>query len=571
MVTHYEDLTFRARQALHYLDHNPDEREGWMPYFGGCIVGGPPSYGHSEWDACDVGWRMVEAYLAVRQVLGERQPGEAERRLRRFVMGTLRPDGLSYRPERPWSRPHAWMWDHGRALIALATWMRLEPDDEVAATARAMVQGLSRIARWEGDGQRAFFPAENWTGAEWGDTVYGHPPTGLAIEGMVDLARLLGDGRLLAAAAPFVGWVRQAEPPFFAPDGSVVRKGGGPLPYVFTHLHARISIVNGLLKYALATDDPALFAWARAAYQHIRDTLCSSFGFVPESLESGPDLGPKGRCECCAVSDMMQTAAILADHGAAAERDTVLRYGVNQVFAHQILDFAGLRHLMEPTPDRPAQPGVSYRGVPDRFLGCFTGCTHVNDLVVDVRRPFDGPARLVDASGCCSQSGAKALWVLWQQAARRTATTVAIDLWVTLENEDARVVCDEPAGGRLRVTLRRPCADLTIRLPAYLEPSQVVADPVPQRHATAAAPGSRAPGRPTRSGSAGWEGPWPEAVVHFGPQRPGNTVTLTYPMPERQRQEHICGVLYQVHWRGERVVRLEPDGEHCSHYGWRRG
>jgi hypothetical protein len=566
MTADFEDVTYRARQALHYLDHNPDEREGWMPYFGGCIVGGPPSYGHSEWDACDVGWRMVEAYLGTRRVLGEREPGHAEQRLRTFVLGTLRADGLSYRPERAWSRPHAWMWDHGRALLALSTWMRLEPSDEVAEAARRMVQGLTRIARREADGQRAFFPAENWTGSNWGDTVYGHPPTGLAIEGMVDLAALLDDEDMLAAAAPFVQWVRQAQPPFFAEDGSVVRKGGGPLAYVFTHLHARISIANGLLKYALATRDQGLFEWARSVYVQVRDGLSSSFGFVPESLESGPDLGAKGRCECCAVCDMMQTAAILAEHGYATERETLVRYGVNQLFGHQILDFAPLRHLMLPPLEQPDQPGISYRDLPDRFLGCFTGCTHVNDVVVDVTRPFDGPAQLVDASGCCSQSGAKGLYVLWSQAARRQGEAVIIDGWVTLDNADVRVRCGEPTTGSLQVTAKRACADLVICAPAYLNRDQVKVSPVrdprtpPLRHGQPLA--GNLGGDPTSTAA--------EHAWHCGPQQAGDTVTLTYPLPERQTEETICGVPYRVHWRGGRVMQVRPEGEHCSHYWWRQ-
>lgn len=539
-----EDLGYRARQALHYLDHNPDEREGWMPYFGGTIVGGPPCYGHSEWDACDVGWRMVEAYLAVRQVLGQAEPDEPERRLRDFVLGTLRGDGLSYRPDRSWSKPHAWMWDHGRALLTLATWIRLEPTDEVAGVARRMSDGLARIALRETDGDRWFFPAENWTSAGWGDTVYGHPPTGLAIEGMVDLAGLLGDDRILEVAGHFVRWVRAARPPFFEEDGTVVRKGGGPLDYVFTHLHARIGIVNGLLKYALATDDAALFDWATRVYLHVRDDLSSTFGWVPESLESGPDLGLKGRAETCAISDMMQAAAILAEHGRPEERATLCRYGVNQLFGHQILDFAPLRHLMLPAPDLPDEPGRSYRDVPERFLGCFTGCTHVNELVVDVTRPFDGPEKLVDASGCCSQSGAKALYVLWSQAVRCEQGTLRVECWVTMENGNLRIQCLEPSAGALRLQVKQACQDLVVRLPEYLAAAEVTSDRVFREE---------------------------DRVLHFGPATVGDRVTLTYPIPERTVAERVAGVEYAVRWKGGRVIEVLPTARHCRHYWWRRG
>ncbi len=542
-VSMYEDLNYRARQVLHYLDRNPDEREGWMPHFGGTIVGGAPAYHHSEWDACDVGWRMVEAYLLVRQILGQKEPEEPERRLRAFVLRTVRDDGLSYRLARPWSQPHAWMWDHGRALLALAAWLRFEPDDRVAALARRMVAGLAAIARREADGDRWFFPAENWTGTAWGDTVYGHPPTGAPIEGMVELAELLGDRGVLDAAGHFVRWVRAARPPLFAADGTVVRRGGGPLPYQFTHLHSRLSIANGLLEYAWATGDALLHEWAERAYAHVRDGLASSFGFVPESLESGPDLGPKARAENCAVVDMMQGAAILAAHGHPEERSTLFRYGLNQLFAHQILDFAPLRHLMASSPPAAAAAGSSSHGLPERFLGCFTGCTHVNELVVDASRPFAGPAQLVDASGCCSPSGAKGLWLLWKEAIRREAETVRVDAWVTLENPDVRVVCAEPARGELRLQMKRPCQELLLAVPEGVEEPAV----------------SGTPAAPEEGG-----------VLRCGPQRQGNEVRVEYRLAERTSRERVAGADYTIRWRGPRVVAVDPPAQHCRHYWWRQ-
>jgi hypothetical protein len=182
--------------------------------------------------------------------------------------------------------------------------------------------------------------------------------------------------------------------------------------------------------------------------------------------------------------------------------------------------------------------------VPDRFLGCFTGCTHVNELVVDVTRPFNGPAQLVDASGCCSQSGAKALYVLWSQAVRREQERVLVEWWVTMENGDLRIDCLEPTAGELRGRTKRPCQDLELRLPEHLTTAEVTTD------------------RAFREENR---------VLHFGPLAAGEQVTLTYPIPERTVTERIAGVEYTVRWKGDRAIEVLPAARHCGHFWWRRG
>jgi hypothetical protein len=539
-----ENINERVRWGLHYLDNNPDPDQDWMPYFGAIITGTPSYYAHSAWDACDVGWRMVEAYILARQVLGQPTPGEAEQRLRAFVLGTIRNDGLSYRPDRLWCQPDAWMWDHGRALIALATWLRLEPADETASIAHRMAEGLARIALRESD--YWCFPAESWTGTGWSSDIAAHPPTGLAIEGLTDLARLLADDCLLEMAGYFVRAVRTRQPYLFAEDGSLVRMGGGPYKFAFTHIHSRLAVLIGLLKYALATRDSELRAWCVRAYLFVKEKMSSSFGWVPESLESGTDegvtfLSTRRRDEVCSISDMMQLAAILAHNGWPEERSTIGRYGTNQVFAHQLVDFTPLRHLMVDSKDQTDTQEISYRDMPDRCLGAFTAGTYPNELTVDLRS-FGAPEHSVDAAGCCSPAGIKALHVLWREAVERNENRMHIHLWATLENDDLIMCCDEPTSGQMRIQIKRPCDDLVIHLPDYLLAHQI----------------SVSQGKMETDGNK-----------HLGATHAGEVISVAYPLPERRATEEIAGAKYQVHWKGGRVVEILPPAVGCAPYWWR--
>ena len=544
-----ENVASRVRWSLHYLDHNPDPTQGWMPFFGG-VVSGPVSYSsHSAWDACDMGWRAVEAYLLARQVLGQRPPGAAEEKLRAFVLSTLCEDGLSYRPERSWCEPEAWMWDHGRALIALSTWMRLEPSAEVAQIARRMAEGLARIAVREGDAW--VYPAENWTGSAWGDTVLAHPPTGLTIEGLVDLAELLDDARLLEMAGHFVCAVRTREPLLFDGDGALVPMGGGPYDFYFTHLHARLGILLGTCKYALAQRDDGLRDWCVRAYRHVRDELSTSSGWVPESLEAGTDpgvrsLSSKRRDEVCSISDMMQIAALLAGNGWTEELLTVGRYGTNRLFAHQLLDLEPLAHLMGderggavPSKEDPEQ--ISTEGMPERTLGGFVPGSYPNDLAVDVRSFGMGEFQ-VETGGCCSPAGIKALYVLWHEAVRREADRVHLTIWASVENDDLEVRCEEPSAGELHITVKRPCGDLVVHVPEYVDAADVRVSPEHDLRGD---------------------------CVHLGPMQGGERVTLTYPLSERVEEQQVAGAEYRYHWRGGRVLSVSPPGAGCAPYWWR--
>lgn len=548
-LTDLESIAERVRLGVHYLDRNPDEERDWMPFFGGLVSGPDPHYSHSPWDACDMGWRMVEAYILARQVLGQSEPGPAERRLRRFVLSTLRDDGLSYRPLTSWCANEAWMWDHGRALIALSTWLRLEPCDEIAGVARRMVRGLAAISVKEG----GFWvhPSENWQGTGWGDAVFAHPPTGLAIEGLVDLAGLLGDEEALEWAGHFARASLDRQPPLFADDGTLVPMGGGPHDFYFTHVHSRLGILTGLLKYALVERDDALRQWCTHAYGSARDQLSSSFGWVPESLERGSDpqvqhLSEFRRDEVCSICDMMGLASLLSVSGYPEERDTAWRYGVNQLFAHQLVSLEPFERLMRDPASGAATGSAadvpsSHRDMPERCKGGFTPGAYPADLVVNLQS-FGMSPETVEVGGCCSMAGIKALYLLWRQAVQVEDDSLSIHLGVTAETDDVAVHCGEPAVGETEILLKRGCGSLSVRVPEPVEVAAVVADHPLHRD---------------------------ERHLSLGEVGAGERVRLTYPLAERSSVESIDDVPYRVAWRGGRVMDIDPVGAGCSPYWWR--
>jgi hypothetical protein len=541
----FEDIAWRTSLGLHYLDNNPDPALAWMPYSGALITGLVSHYSHGPWDACDSGWRMVEAYILARQLLGQRTPGDAESKLRAFVLHTIRDDGLSYRPDKPWCKPDASMWDHGRAVIALATWLKHEPSEDIKKCAHDMAEGLARIAVHEDDYWH--FPTDSWTGTQWVDRdLQAFPPTGLAIEGLVDLADVLKDKRYLEIAGHFVQAVRKWKPPIFNDDGSMVKMGGGPYKFAFTHVHARLGILIGLLKYALATHDEPLRQWCVRAYLYVKEKMSSSHGWVPESMESGTDAGvsilsTRRRDEGCSISDMIQLASILAHNGMPKERLTILRYGTNQIFAHQLPEHTPIKHLVVRGKNMTDTPEKSYRDMPERALGSLTAGTYPNDLCVDLRS-FGAPQYSIDAAGCCSPAGIKALYVLWHEAVESVSGELHVHLWATLQNGYLEMHCDEPRTGKLTIVMKQPSEALLIHLPDY----------VSAQHLTA------------NRGVMGADG-----ILRVAKVKKGDVVSLSYSIDKRSTVETIAGKEYQIDWRGGRVVEIHPSAIGCDPYSWR--
>ncbi|MEM2144297.1 MAG: hypothetical protein QW279_02975 [Candidatus Jordarchaeaceae archaeon] len=541
----FENIMHRIRLGVHYLDNNSDPKLGGLPYSGG-IITGPAAYrSHGEWDAGDTGWRMIEAYILARQVLDQPNPGLEEQKLRAFVISNIKDDGLCYRPEMPWCRAEAWMWDHGRALIALATWLRLEPSGKIAKIAKNMVAGLEKIAIREGEFW--VYPAENWTGTKWGSTVYAHPPTGLTIEGLVDLSKLLHDERLLELAGHFVKSVMSRKPLIFSEDGSLIPKGGGPYDFWFTHVHSRLAILIGLIKYALSLNDKNLLDWCIRCYLFVKEKMSSSFGWVPESLESGTDpevkfLSTKRRDEVCCISDMMQIAAILANNGRPEERQTIGYYGMNHLLAHQNIDFTPYKKLMDHKTGLEDTLQISYKGMPEVALGSFTAGSYPNELAIDLRS-FGAQQYTIDVAGCCSSSGIKALYVLWREAVQYIRDILHIHLWVTMENHYVNMICEEPFNGRLCIKLKQNSREMVIHVPDYIDPEEVSVNHKCEIH---------------------------ERSLYLNKKQKGDIITLSYPIYEQTKTEFIGGNLYNVLWRGGRVIDVLPPAVGCKPYWWRQ-
>lgn len=519
------DLVLLARRAQNYVLRNPDRRLGHLPHFIGRILPGPPAYTHWPWDACDVGWRLVEAGEVIRRMTGDPIRAEEEC-LRRMVVSTLMPDGLSYRRLEPWTPHEAWMWDQGRALLALDTLMASGDDPQFVRIAGDMLRGLERIGIVQADGG-LYYPRENWLGDRWGGTILAHPPTGLQIEGAVLFAERTGQDWPVAFARKVARTVLTRSPRLFNEDGSFVPMGGGDFEMKdFTHLHARLFITLGLARLAGLTGDAELLAQTRRVFQHAL-SLSTAYGWVPECPEQ---TGVNAVDEVCCIMDMVKLALFFARRGEPALYDVVERFVANQVPAHQINDYSRVAIPPATAPQSETRES-SAADVLDRFLGGFTGSLAPNHFI-----RFWGGGPYLDVSGCCGPSGIMCLYLAWEAALEERGDTATVWMHFSREGRLVKVESKGTGGGHLVITAARELRELRVRIHPWTERSSVgiVAGvtPVPVR----------------------FEGD----MVVISPVLPGVPVTVQYPAPGRRTTEAAADHAVPVEWIGNEVVRIEP-------------
>ncbi len=346
-----------------------DPNLAFQPYFRLDLGLEIPEAKHASWDYCDMAGRFVDALILTAPMVGADRPGEAELGLRAFLLDRANPDdGLFYDAEAPWSTYAADMFCQGRVLLGLVSWFLLTGDPDVESKLDGLIEGLSRIAVWDGDA--CSYPTDIWIDGQWvnGGLWQGAAP-GYAAQQMVGLARYAkatGNPSALKLASGLAHHFVNCG--VINPDGTF--RG-------HTHSQGILPSALGVLAYALVAGDRDMASWCGRVYEHAR-TYTSSFGWLPDGLGFRPEENFfAGTCETCALADLIELAITLTEAGIGDYWDDVERYARNQLLEQQIRD-----------PARAVAPGIlAQTATPvERILrGAFDSTAPPNSLLGEQR------------------------------------------------------------------------------------------------------------------------------------------------------------------------------------------
>jgi len=507
---------------------------------------------HCEWDFGDATGRYLDALLLCSEITGfDEETDIAAKKLRSALDWMISDeDGLCYRPDGfEWVEYGANSFDQRSCMLGLATWYKHYRDEATRLQFERLIKGLYKMGIEIDD--YFYIPVESYTDTldkkifeprEFDITTYRadqcHYGGGVLIYPLMYWYHLTGSQEALALAGKLARFI-VFHSGVFAEDGSFWMLGYGVDSD--GHFHSRMDSVAGILEYAIVTCNDELKSWCRKVYDWAT-TQGTRYGLFPEGLGKRIVNGDKSEypevskhSEICCTTDMIEIALLLGRHVDHSYYDHAERY-LNHLLASQLDDISWIK----PSPDIEDTQVFTYRNVPQRYRGAFTGRTTPNDLTNYGR---------YDNMGCCVAAGGRGLFMLWDAAATYVDRKMEVNLWIEVDND--RIKINHKYGeGKTGFTIAKDCDLLRIRIPSWLSDKK---DYICSAVVTS---------QPIEKDSHQFDGNY--MVFYNIPS--GTTVEISYPDYEYEDIQIFCGEEYKVFWNGNRVVEVLPRGSYMPLY-----
>lgn len=493
------DLREPMHLAAHAIARRLDPAQDYRPWFMLRGRGGiPVSPEHASWDLGDMTGRYLEGLIMARRMgIIDPELSQAEGRLGSYLLKLLGEDGLVHDPG---SGAVDHSFSQGSALYGLVAWFEDSGDPAVRQKTEHLITGL--LKRMKPEGGRLVDPSvklEQSSGSHLAG--YGIYPVAGFYErtGYAD-ALTLGEG--------LARWV--LDDPVLGADGEITKALSWE-----GHIHSWLDALAGCARISRSSTNlnrQQVIARCRAVYDWVRRSNATDFGWVA-TYPTG------GSSETCALSSAMRLALEMVAAGHTEYLDDVERFVRNQVVEAQFRDLKAYSGGAEnPTP---------------LMIGCFDSQSMPNGHL-----GTRGGEDVGTVEGCCLNGGMRAISLGWEAIMSVDEWGVAMHIPLTRDGPAARVIGYQPFEGRVDVIPRHP-GGVRIRVPSWAKRGDLVV---------------RLDDRET---------PWTlqgrYAVLESVPA--GSRVSLQYPLRELKEEVIAGGQKFQVTWRGDVVVGVEPPGE----------
>jgi len=573
------DIAERANLCINTMtsiaDGNADHEVYWLTTF----YQNPPVMRHdfSDWVQSVEG--MMEALPLVRVATGSTQNAEVDAAWMRVQLKTIGPDGLVYIPlrGRPWSLqsvPRAYeepVWKaDGRTVamddpavtqigsvesshraIATMTVYYLRDKNPMWKTAiEKLILRLREIAVDRGD--YAYFPAGCFLpGGRFGADapmptgIMAEELSGRIIQGLAQYYTVTGFEPAKQFAGKLTNYLRnQAQ--YYQPDGAWIFSptekkwiGGGWNVSALSnggHGHGHGIGLISVLEYGIAVNDKGTIEFARSAYEWAKANNSSpSIGFFPEWFIPHYDA-----CETDTIADMLAMALKMSAADVADYWDDADRWTRNHFTESQITSADWINKLAERSPSKPVAWNETGDHVAERSVGAFAGWSTANDFGVET------PKHPRSIQHCCTGNSARTMYYIWQHILTYDQGRLRLNLLLNRASEWVDVCSYIPYEGKVEVVVKKPLSALLVRVPEWIRSSD-------QEVAVMTSAGNR---------QFTWEGRY----LNLGSAKPGEMLTVTFPIATRRTTEIIGNVLYTLEIKGNTVISIDPPGKNGPLY-----
>jgi len=488
-----------------------------VPYFN--IFWTDPAEAAHDWpDSGDVTARQLQAVIMARHMTGVALP--IEKIWRQKILAQLNSQtGLIHRPNTHYSQGDegvSVIGDQALTLYALVTAYLDNADPGLHKAIQKMLEGLQQ--RYENSTEAV--------------SALTH---GFIIKSLMVCARLMHSDLALHLAQSLVKKVF-ADPQIF-PPANIFPRGA--------HMHTYLRTLVGAADYAVYTHASNLLGRVEALYRHVK-SLTTRFGFLPEVMERQGDIIS---CETCTIMDYLGLAVTLANHDHPEYWGDVERTVRNHLIESQVREASWLHS----DSSRSDTAQFTWRDLDKRMVGGYAGWSSPNHiLAAGETLPWGGPelrGKIRAFQNCCGGSGTHAFFIAWKNAARFTNGTLSVNLHLDKLLPQAEIRCYQPYQGLLTIQLKES-SQVKVRVPDFVKPTAIKVE----------------------STSSNVEFKTLGNFLDLGPQRAGDTIRVTYPLPIFQEEISVGNpgfrqYRYRVTWKGDTVVKMEPlENEFASGY-----
>ena len=496
--------------------------------------------------------KFIEALVLSRLASGDKSNLNVDLEVLRVQQTLLGEDGLSYCPsgcleQFDGERNFSEIWAEGRLMLMHAMLAQVDDDDVWAKTAQRKAERLLSLTRekddfrflWTGRFRPGDVPpadADEPTSPNERGSLAGRDPVfsmiysvGAAGHGAGILHRATGHD---ASAELCRGLARWALARMFNRDDG---------RYTFWHFHHSLYALMAVCEYGLIDNDPAVMERVDACYRYMREMGDPLIGYFQEYVP-GSDvyLNRHGNSvEICEVSDMVFLALNLTRAGVDDYWDDVDRYVRNMYAEGQIQSSDFCDHIPDSyfNPEPNTRLHIDDHNIAERSVGAFLGWMRANDGLT-VTQTDAGPKLFHRAvQHCCTANGARTLYYVWDSIVTKSDDEVRVNLLLNRASPWLDVDSYVPADGKVVLRIK-DAPRVAVRIPEWCDPHVVEASVGGKAHRTLV------------------DGKW----LRLGFLKPGDVVTLTFPIPERRIHRVIGEIPYTLTIRGSQVVDIDPKG-----------
>jgi hypothetical protein len=566
------DIAERAKLGINVLtsitDSNADQEVYWIADF----FRNPAVMAHDFNDWVQLCEGMMESLPLLRVATGSSQNAHVDPVWMQGLLKSIGPDGLVYVPMKgcPWrliSIPTSYLepvWKEDgsstsmrdpsvtqisapgtcqRAIGTMTLYYARDKNPMWKAAVEKMIQRLNTLVVDRGD--YAYFPGGGWVpnskygaGAQMQTGFMGEENNARMIQGLAQYHRVTGYEPAQKLASKLANYVR-FQSQYYEPEGAwligpdernwwnkrwhiehVVRGGHG-------HAHG-IGLVS-MLEYGTTVGDQEVIEFVRTAYEWAKSNSAPTIGWVPETFI--PDYP---RCEADTIADMIAMALKLSVAGAGDYWDDADRWTRNHFAESQLTSADWVYRQADRSPHKPVAFNETGDHVPERSIGAFAGWSTANDW--NVLSP-DFPHSI---QHCCTGNSPRTLYYIWEHMLSYDAGTLRVNLLLNRASAWVDVYSHIPYQGKVDLKVKKPAASLLVRMPEWIAANN--------------------PEVSAQTNGQGRQFRWTGRYLDLGSAKPGEMISVTFPIPQRRTKETIGAASYTLDIKGNTVVNIDPAG-----------